>query len=609
MPELNNILTICRAWRHKGKEMKKLRNTIRYSLLLLLLTVFIISGSNCKIFSPPESQEPVTLGKGASSFLNELSQMSGPLGILPDIPEFNAYPLYPSTGDIFRMTTANYFEFFVFDSRRVIVILSLNPVYYIIINSKDFYWHVFQEYEQIKAGVTGTSKRKLSDNWFHSVGQYSEVGIAFNPEELYYLTSGTNRYRIRDLWKLYDAAANVVSFEPTLIEEQMFSDFNAHIAAGKTRLIYANTCSLLPTSYTLLPAGDVKFGFIVGRNLALTDAILDNNNINFVNQQALTRDFAIFFSQPIGNSKNSSFNYLSKRDGVVVILRGNVSKIISHLENEGIPFSRGSGAVNVALTDNEGGNKLDINWGTNISSANVKISRSTDGVSFTTVLDTNTSGTNYAYNAPARGYMYRVVVTDTGSGVSSDPKDIILGKDPSAGELILTEVLWMGSSNSTTSYTADEFMEFKNTSAFYIRVDNVSLEVSGTSQITPAMFQSVTASYRNLKSGEYFIVVNYKDQLFNESGTGYNLTVAGVKHLVNIDVNLSNTLGYTIRIMLGAVQIDTMTVSTGNNGALDERSAVRLSNDTWSTSAIDVGVGDFAGHTFCSPGYQGAGER
>ena len=61
-----------------------------------------------------------------------------------------------------------------------------------------------------------------------------------------------------------------------------------------------------PVNYTKSNVPDLNFTFIIGQSLELTDEILGTGDVNFEDVTELTRDFAFFFSSPLGNAADDS---------------------------------------------------------------------------------------------------------------------------------------------------------------------------------------------------------------------------------------------------------------------------------------------------------------
>ena len=101
-----------------------------------------------------------------------------------------------------------------------------------------------------------------------------------------------------------------------------------------------------PNNYNISPLG-LNFSAMIGTGLTITDNLLGSEDIRFVDRYALTRDFVAFFSVPLGNSKDAVNNHLSQKDGIVVIIRGDISKFRSFLTGQGINFNQTS-AFNIS---------------------------------------------------------------------------------------------------------------------------------------------------------------------------------------------------------------------------------------------------------------------
>lgn len=313
--------------------MKNIKGLIAFFSLAVALSI------ECS--GKPDSvvgAQGVQMMGGQSSWLSELGKLKSPSGILPVGTNF-------SGKNIRYQDPAAFKEFFVFDDNTSLILLSADPVYFIRIDSRDFKYKLSRELAQINAGVSGTMKTENSITYFKAIGD-SWVEIYFTPKELYNVSSGNNRYRIGDansttapdvdLWKLYDAAANASLYTPVFADQQIADDAYAAAQAGKRRLILTSSNAVSSPQVYNSTAVNLNFSAMIGTNLAITDKLLGAEDINFQDRYKLQRDFGAFFSVPLGNPKITGRDCLSRSDGIVVVIRGDMTPFKNFLSAQGV---------------------------------------------------------------------------------------------------------------------------------------------------------------------------------------------------------------------------------------------------------------------------------
>jgi len=294
---------------------------------------------NCS--SRPTSAEiikDVEIFSGASAWVNEINKLRHGQGVIQSGTSVLG-------GTFIYRDPATSYEFFAFDDTTSLLLLSNNPLFFLKINSRDFKFKLNNELAELKAGRTGNAKNLNSVTFYKEVGD-SRIEIYFTPNEMKYVTSGDNKYRIGDansttqpdldLWKLIDAANNVSMYSPTFSEQKLASDFYSQALAGKRRLILTNNSTVTMPQNQKTVNQNLNFGMIVGTNLQVTDALLGNQDILFQDRFALTRDFIAIFSLPLGNSIPQGRNCLSQVDGIAVVIRGDTTKYRSFMAGQGI---------------------------------------------------------------------------------------------------------------------------------------------------------------------------------------------------------------------------------------------------------------------------------
>ena len=292
----------------------------------------------------------VLLLKGRKQFNLAFEQLESPLGVAP--LNINSY-----SDEIVKKNPRSWHEFFLFDKFVSLIILSVEPRYFLKIESENFYYHLRREYLQIKEGKTYDNKVKSSNPFLKKVGSH-RVEIYFTPTELKYnracRIAQTNQLPPKpDVWRLETAAKKSVFYTPNFNEQQILRDFTDSAAKNmgndRKRVIYTNNnigpaSDLIRTSNLLF-----NFSFIWGKELELTSEVLDGRNKNFENIYELTRDFIAFsslssFGNPrnnltkSGNCSSKSGGSLNWNDSVFVLIRGNLKLLEKFLMQEGFSF-------------------------------------------------------------------------------------------------------------------------------------------------------------------------------------------------------------------------------------------------------------------------------
>lgn len=308
--------------------------------IILCSCAALLSGACSK----PEGEDVpkgIEIHAGSAAWLGELNKLKQARGILPNGTGYSA------TNIIYR-DPAVFYEFFAFDDNVSLILLSHSPVYFLKIESREFRYHLNNELVQVNQGLTGEAKSINSLTFYKQVGDHS-VEVYFSPKEIYFSTgSGAGKGRIKikndtsflDLWRLSEAANDVVFYTPLFEEQKVAEDFLTHSLDGKRRLILTDSSTMAnPKNYNITPLG-LNFSAMLGTGLTITDNLLGTEDIRFIDRYALTRDFVAFFSVPIGNSRDAVNNHLSQKDGIAVIIRGDVSKYRNFLSAQGVNFSQ-----------------------------------------------------------------------------------------------------------------------------------------------------------------------------------------------------------------------------------------------------------------------------
>lgn len=588
--------------------MKRITKSIKWIALLLVLGMMILA---CDTLEPLERNAGVSIWKSQESFLADYNTLVGPKGILPI--NFGLGITHP---DIIRKSQEDFYEFFVFDAYKALMILSVTPLYYIKIESQDFYYHLENEYNQFVSNpdIVPEDKHLNTTTHLKFIGDF-QVEVYFTPKEIKYTTLGKNKYRIQDSnsvtfvdpWRLLGAANFAVLYFPFFKEEKLFSDLYNQSQEGRTRFIFTGESTLTPPNYALIDNPELNFPFMIGQNLEITEDLLGHDDIEFIDPLERTKDFAVFFSMPLGNATEEGEDNLNLYHGFAIQVRGRLNNIIRFLELEGINFQdQGELATNFDLVDQNP--DLYINW---FTQRDVIILLSEDGETYYQVAEVNNQ-TSHTLSGLSRGEKYWIRLISASTGNELGTNSIILPKEPATGEIRFTEILWAGTYDGT-AHSSDEFLEIKNISESYIDLSRLRITFQ---QTEPSIGEEkVFAEEYDLADyilapDEYFLIINYTDHLFSEE----NLNPLEEDYIALSPVALNNPDSasdeYTVYLYLDAIEIDSAsyTKTLGLSETTEKRSAVLFNDYTWQTSQNDVNIEDFAGFTFASPGYAAEGE-
>lgn len=435
--------------------MKALKRSV---LQLFLVIAFF---TTCSRPDTSESGTGLKIYAGAAKWNEELGKLKNPRGVLPNGASI-------SGPNIIYRDPATSYEFFAYDDNICLLLLSNSPTYFIRMETKDFQYHLRNEYEQIKSGLTGVNKALVTTTYFKKLGDY-QVEVYFAPKEINFTSQGSNKYRIgnannttyTDLWRLYDAASNAVFYTPSFDEQKIADDFYAQTQTGKNRLILADSSSISsPQNYNLKSYG-LNFSFMLGSNLTLTGNLLgcaDLNNCSdkyFADPYWTTADFAAFFSTPLGNSNSGTTNYLSINDGIVVIVRGNIAQFKDFVTAQGVNlnetpnYSPPTPIIATYTFGTASGTSCPGDYGmTNTASSNVGI-LSVTNMTVTGATDAGCAATS----SPASGGSFSTTGWDTSNGPTNRYYDFAF--DLTAGTTVNMKQL---SASFRTTQTGPSYM-------------------------------------------------------------------------------------------------------------------------------------------------------
>jgi len=515
--------------------------------------------------------------------------MEKPYGVLPsDFLNYvnSPYVIYKEYGEIINYSLYNrYYQFFVFDKRSCIIILSKSPLNAIKIDSNKFYNHLLDEFN----GIITNQKRNNTIYYYEKVGPY-EIGIMFAPNEIKRWDGDKRLTLIKDLIK---SASKITMFSVDMRDETLYSDVTYQ---KKYSIFYPDNISTLFNGKKV--SNNIGFSFIVGQEIQINESLLKNFRGYSLNTYDLKKDFFICFSSPIGKDSGSVYdgNYFKSNKGnysIVLVIKGNLyDKIIPFLTSKGFDFK-----VNLGL-------KFDIvNGKPTIFSdylGSFTVYYSIDNINYNFL----TEFTGLSCEIPIEpGYYYNIKVIDNNS-LEEDNISFIYPKKAEVGDIRITEVLWMGSTDGFNNFYSDEFIEIKNVSGKYIDISNLNLYIKGSLQLDSNSFNSLGNIYKIIGPDKYFLIINSKDYLFSSSG--FNLDMMNLKYIASTSLSISNTFPYYIELKDNIGNIIDNVYMNGSFGynSLNLKKSMVLKTYGWSTSSYNLSDNIFSLYTYSTPGFR-----
>ena len=136
------------------------------------------------------------------------------------------------------------------------------------------------------------------------------------------------------IWRLLEASQSAEVFFPRFEDEQVHLDFLQDIKKGKHRKIYAQEFYWRNQDYGSYPKYAQKekethpFYYIKGKDLKITDTLLDSKSKTFQNEHKLRLDFIVFFSMFPGNpSPHPQRTSLNQKNSFVILIRGHLERL------------------------------------------------------------------------------------------------------------------------------------------------------------------------------------------------------------------------------------------------------------------------------------------
>ena len=408
-----------------------------------LLRVILCSGiafviSSCSaVGDSPKREASITMWETEARFIDDFSKMHEPKGIMPSILSIGK-----GNRDILMKVPKNYFEYFVYDKDKVLVILSFNPFFYLKLESREVISHFESEYLMFKNNIrlSPADKKPSARPKYFDFGDL-ELGVMFTPSEINFSSESSTLNKIMDVDAdkdddpslILDASNFAVFYTPVFEEKKLFSDLWGHIDQGKERYIYTTESNLFPPNFSEVPY-NLNFSFLVCKDIKYTD------KMTVIEKKYKDNDYCVLFSMPIGDSSAAKDrNFLSISHGIVITLRGNISNVQDFIAAKGIDFDIKPPITNkLFLHDNEENPAtVRLDW-THKSNVKIEYRRKDKNPannpnlwydpSWITIKD-STDALFYEHTSVERGFHYYYRLTDIETGYYNI-NDIVIGKDP-----------------------------------------------------------------------------------------------------------------------------------------------------------------------------------
>ena len=360
-----------------------------YQILVGVTLLFSFAGCYY-VFGPnsdsvtDEDTRGIAFLKGQSNFESDVKSMVNPKGV---VPSPNLTSLANEKGFITKTWGQmindggggnKWYEFYVYDKNTVLVVLQLSPFYYFRIQSTKFYAHFESEHNAIleevaKAANAGNpeydmlrGRHRNTVELFHKIGDY-HVGVMISPYECYsssneikYPIDGGGTYKLSEF---HNAANRALYYEYDYREQTLDGHFVTAKNNGYTRKIFyhQNTTTTLSTIAKSIYT-EIQFPVLIGKDLRLTDDLLGTASVYYTDTRELTKNFVVLSSTPFGDPTQgdpSAGNWVKTKPwnsskmgnyGIVIMIRGDISKIEKSLEKEGISLDN-QGSAGITLEE------------------------------------------------------------------------------------------------------------------------------------------------------------------------------------------------------------------------------------------------------------------
>ncbi|MBN2436006.1 MAG: hypothetical protein JXK07_12145 [Spirochaetes bacterium] len=514
---------------------------------LLLLFFFCCDRYNDK----SEIRYIYSIHEGISNFIADYEELSEPKGILPTTLDIGK----GDTNIILKMPN-EYFEYFAFDSKTSLVILSYNPFVYINIQSPKISAQLNLEFKQFKNNVyLSADGKKPSQSFFYDAYDKVQVAVAFTPTQIQTVDDEDNGFRVISLiedgiednpaGKILDCNHTVI-YTPTYEDEGINNLITYMHKNGKSPFLYTTKSDIYPPQYHEVDF-NLNFSFMAFSNKKNTDETLSLKDF----------DQVILFSSPFGNKdKPYDKDYLNSFHGLAVIIKGDTANIMEFLSSKGIDFINKppfTNKMNAKINDDR--TTINLEW---LYDGNYRIDHrrgignpdkyppdlypdkhwhDTDWIT----IGDNITGTNFEHNGLEAGFNHYFRLTDLNSGESL-MCNYVIGKvateqtmtDPEgefSGTLAITEINLVGSvalEPDDNRKKLDAWFEVKNVSDYIITLKDVDFYyrkesdpfdenniLFGPNHPFAGENPLKNAVDANIYPGEYYVITRYKKYLFS----------------------------------------------------------------------------------------------
>lgn len=589
---------------------------IRYHTthILIVISILIASIISCGNTADVKS-ETVKIEYGEASFISDLKALNNPKGILPTTSSLGSG--YPG---IIKKTPNKFFEYFVYDDNVVLAVLSISPLYYVKISSRDVAVRFKSEYNQFLSNIYLDPVSKVENGPFEFIkAGRNEVAVVFTPSELSFsaeegvaenghkmILNNSSDFQLQQV--LLDSEWACV-YVPIFEEREMFTALRSQRLEGKEKIVYANKSDFFPRIDAVSPA-TLNFPFIYTKS----------------GGTGVQGDYFVLFSNPLGDSGKKSVNaddgenYLGCAHGFAIIVRAETNTtILPFLNARGFDFTIVPDVAKDLNLKKVDDNQILVSW---TPESKVKIQRQVvttpDDFSNTGWVNIGTvSGDSYSDTSVQPGYMYYYRLCTPSEDKEIIRKSLIIPINPGAGDLAFTEIVFIGSlqadSTSITGSvkrTSDRWFEIKNDSDKIVCLDNVSAYYNDNLIFGPDGTGSNSAISGNLYPGKYFIVANTKDYIFSEMV----ITGISVRKIPVIECDdINNVLRMDVNVDGVVTPMTSKLVMEGNtgshitkNGESCFQSKVLLKTGEWANSQIDFAninpLSSYIHKNLCTPG-------
>lgn len=628
---------------------------MKYYLLMLFCAAVVFSINSCSALGDsPKREASVTMWETEARFIEDLSKMHEPKGIMPSILSIGK-----GNRDILMKVPKNYFEYFVFDKDKVLVILSFNPFFYLKLESREIIPHFESEYLLFKNNIrlSPADKKPSANPKYFDFGDL-ELGVMFTPSEISFSQEAGTANKIIDVDTekdddpslVLDASNFAVFYTPIFEDDQLYLDFKDQLGQGKERYIYTTESNLFPPNFAEVPF-NLNFSFLVCKDIDYTE------KMTVIEKKYKENDYCVLFSMPIGNSSLAKDrDFLSKSHGIVITLRGNISNVQDFIASKGIDFHEKPPITNkLFLHDNDSNPAtVSLDW-TNKSNVKIQYRRRNKNPdtspsdwfdpAWITIVN-STDEISFKHTSVERGfhYYYRLIDIETGYVNSND---IVIGKDPEVsttktvkdgvggvleGELAFTELNMLRSietyvdSGGTIKKIPrpDRWIEIKNISDRVINLKNVDFYLRDTKGSTYSTSDIIfgkkapqTSRMKavdvNIYPGDYFVIADSLDYIFSDMII-YNVCSRNIPEITSEQFKLKDFL-----MRIGSTNIDFVTLGDAQGKVVadgNSRSGTYMYHEyigevkyEWINSQnqfISINPNSAFGiYNYCSPGQKG----